>query len=55
MLRIDNEPGTAVPTPIGNVPTRESFDLDGIQVDFDGLFDVPVDFWTKEVNIIYYN
>ncbi|VVC45864.1 Hypothetical protein CINCED_3A008795 [Cinara cedri] len=52
LLRIDNEPGTAVPTPIGNVPTREKFDLEGIQVDFDGLFDVPVDFWKNEIEEI---
>lgn len=55
LLRIDDEPGTAMPTPIGNVPTREKFNLEGLQLDFDGLFDVPTDFWLKEVNTIYYN
>jgi len=50
LRRIDNEPGTAQPTPIGNVPTRESFDVRGLNVDFDGLFSVPIDFWTEEVS-----
>jgi len=50
LRRIDNEPGTAQPTPIGNVPTRESFNAQGLNVDFDGLFSVPIDFWTEEVS-----
>jgi len=50
LRRIDNEPGTAQQTPIGNVPTRESFDVRGLNVDFDGLFSVPIDFWTEEVS-----
>jgi len=50
LRRIDNEPGTAQQTPIGNVPTRESFDARGLDVDFDGLFSVPIDFWTEEVS-----
>ncbi|CAI6365614.1 unnamed protein product [Macrosiphum euphorbiae] len=48
LRRIDNEPGTAQQTPIGIVPTRESFDARGLDVDFDGLFSVPIDFWTEE-------
>jgi len=50
LRRIDNEPGTAQQTPIGNVPTRESFNVRGLNVDFDGLFSVPIDFWTEEVS-----
>lgn len=50
LRRIDNESGTAQPTPIGNVPTRESFNTQGLNVDFDGLFSVPIDFWTEEVS-----
>lgn len=50
LRRIDNEPGTAQQTPIGIVPTRESFDARGLDVDFDGLFSVPIDFWTEEVS-----
>lgn len=50
MRRIDGEPDTARTTPVGYVPTRESFNTDGLQVDFDGLFSVPVDFWTTEVS-----
>lgn len=50
MRRIDDEPGTARPTPIGYVPTRETFNTEGLQVDFDGLFSVPKDFWSEEVS-----
>jgi len=48
LRRIDNEPFTTRSTPIGYVPTRESFDVHGLNVDFDGLFSVPVDFWREE-------
>lgn len=51
LRRIDEEPGTARPTPIGYVPTRETFNVRGLQnIDFDALFSVPVDFWTEEVS-----
>jgi len=51
LRRIDDEPNTARVTPIGNVPTRESFNVRGLDVDFDGLFSVPVDFWTEEASV----
>lgn len=50
LRRIDDEPGTARPTPIGYVPTRETFNTEGLQVDFDALFSVSVEFWKEEVS-----
>jgi phosphoenolpyruvate carboxykinase (GTP) len=50
LRRIDSEPFTARPTPIGYVPTPESFNVHGLNVDFDGLFSVPIDFWREEVS-----
>lgn len=50
LRRIDEEPGTARPTPIGNVPTREAFNDRGLNIDYDTLFSVPVDFWIEEVS-----
>uniref|UniRef100_A0A481MQK9 Phosphoenolpyruvate carboxykinase [GTP] n=1 Tax=Nipponaphis monzeni TaxID=196483 RepID=A0A481MQK9_9HEMI len=52
LQRIDDEPGTARPTPIGNVPTRETFNVEGLQVDFDELFSVSNDFWIEEAREI---
>lgn len=51
LRRIDEEPGTARPTPVGNVPTQEAFNTEGLKVDYDGLFSVPIDFWTDEVSV----
>jgi len=50
LRRIDDEPDTARRTAIGNVPTRAAFNMHGLRVDYDGLFSVPIDFWTDEVS-----
>jgi phosphoenolpyruvate carboxykinase (GTP) len=40
----------ALESPVGYVPKKEAFDLKGLpEVDWDGLFSTPKDFWTKEV------
>ncbi|XP_050421561.1 phosphoenolpyruvate carboxykinase [GTP]-like [Adelges cooleyi] len=48
LRRVNDEPNTAQVTPIGYVPTKESFNATGLNVDFDGLFSVPKEFWTEE-------
>lgn len=53
LRRIDDEPGTAQNTPIGYVPTRETFNTTGLKVDFDALFSVSIDFWKEEVSFPY--
>lgn len=50
LRRINVEPGTARSTPIGYVPTSETFNTEGLQVDFDKLFSVSNDFWKEEVS-----
>lgn len=52
--RVDNEPSTAVKTPIGLVPTKEAFNLKGLKekVDLDELFSVSRDFWLQEQQVI---
>lgn len=52
LRRIDEETGTARPTPVGYVPTQEAFNTEGLKVDYDGLFSVPIDFWTEEVSVL---
>lgn len=46
-------------TPIGYLPTNNSFDLTGLnqQIDLNQLFDVSIDFWNNEVNELndFYN
>lgn len=51
LRRINDEPETALSTPIGYIPTPESFNTDGLRIDFDELFSVPIDFWTEEVSV----
>lgn len=51
LRRINGEPGTGQATAVGYVPTRESFNTDGLQIDFDGLFSVPTEFWKEEVSL----
>ena len=42
----------AVKSPIGYLPKKESFNLNGLSnIDWDGIFSTPQDFWVKEVSI----
>jgi len=51
LKRVDGG-NVAVNSPIGYVPTKESFNLDGLSnINWDGLFSTPKDFWTKEVSL----
>ncbi|KAI7687024.1 Phosphoenolpyruvate carboxykinase [Sarcoptes scabiei] len=49
--RVDNE-NIAENSPIGYLPTKQSLIMDGLDVDYDKLFDVPKEFWKQEVNSI---
>ena len=44
----------AIDTPIGYIPREDALNLDGLKesVDMKGLFDLPKDFWLKEVEEI---
>ena len=50
--RVEDE-SVARQTPIGYVPTSGSLRLDGLkeEVDIKALFDLPKDFWVKEVSV----
>ena len=55
MKRIDNEPNTAVQSPIGLMPVPSSFDIEGLnlnQEQLDELFRLDKDFWVEETTEI---
>ena len=54
LQRIDNAAGSALDTPVGLIPTREALKLKGIEseANYDQLFALDKDFWTKEVAAI---
>jgi phosphoenolpyruvate carboxykinase (GTP) len=41
----------AIPSPIGNLPKQEDFNLSGLKdpVNWNELFSVPADFWKEEI------
>lgn len=49
--RLDGKENTAVQTPIGYIPNKDSFNTDGLpeKVDFDQLFSIDKKFWKQEV------
>jgi len=49
--RVENAEGSAVSTPVGMMPTKEALNLNGIEgeANFEQLFSIEKDFWTKEV------
>lgn len=52
LKRIDGK-NVAVNSPVGYVPTKESFNLDGLSnINWEELFSTPKDFWSKEVTQI---
>lgn len=55
LKRIDNQPNTATKTPIGLIPAPHSLNLQGLEenVDLQQLFDLPKDFWLREVHSFY--
>jgi phosphoenolpyruvate carboxykinase (GTP) len=53
LRRVDGESNSAVETPIGYVPNKAAFNLDGLdKVNWDELFKLPKDFWLSEVAAI---
>ena len=52
--RTDNEPNTAQTSPIGLIPSVDSFDLDGLKLDckLEDILSIDKQFWMKEVNDI---
>uniref|UniRef100_A0A914W8E3 Phosphoenolpyruvate carboxykinase [GTP] n=1 Tax=Plectus sambesii TaxID=2011161 RepID=A0A914W8E3_9BILA len=56
LRRVNNEPNIADTTPIGHVPKKSAFRLDGLGNDvtdkWDELFDVPREFWNEETNLV---
>jgi len=54
LKRIDNQAGSAQPTPVGLMPTKEEFNLSGIEKEcnFEELFALDKSFWEKEVEDI---
>jgi len=52
LQRVDGK-DVAVESPIGFLPKQESFNLKGLSnVNWEGLFDIPKDFWNKEASEI---
>lgn len=49
--RVENE-NITMDSPIGYLPKRDSFRAEGLDIDYDKLFDVPKDFWKQEVTSI---
>ena len=52
--RIENEPDTCRKSPIGLIPSPESFDLDGLKLNckFQDMFAIDKKFWIEEANEI---
>ena len=54
LKRVDGK-DVAVESPIGFLPKQDSFNLNGLSnINWEGLFDIPKDFWTKEVIFFFY-
>jgi len=52
--RVENIEGSAVPTAVGMMPTKEALNLNGIEgeANFEQLFSIEKDFWEKEASQI---
>jgi phosphoenolpyruvate carboxykinase (GTP) len=49
LKRIDGE-DVAIESPVGYLPTQESFHLEGLSnINWEGLFSTPKNFWSEEV------
>ena len=47
--RCDGQDDICMDSPVGRHPTKESFNLENVDVDWEELFSTPTDFWKEEV------
>jgi len=56
MLRRVDGDDVAISSPVGYIPKKEEFHLEGLEgINWEGLFSTPKDFWTEEVSRILAN